>query len=678
MAASDSSPHSKLPGVDDLRQGGILSQRLPGYKERPAQIEMAMAVADALATSRHALIEAPTGVGKSQAYLLPLVRSGKVAVISTANKSLQEQLYYKDIPFVQEHVQHFDASLYKGVNNYLCLDRLGTALAEGLPDMQRQELQQIRAVIEQLAVPYTGDFDQLPLQVSPELRGRINGDSDLCAWSKCRFYSDCYIRQRYEQAQRAQIIVVNHTLLLLDVATGGAILPSHEVIIMDEAHHLEEEATRACATTVRHTQITSLLADKLLRAHAPPKLQEEVMRRAASTLQQLEQQMPATGANTLTLRHPVPQALRLAKSLSTLSAELGEHPPSHQDAQEEVLYQKLVQRIQRLADRVRLVFSVEQLEAYVYVLKREVTPGRHLSSLEGSATPLDVAPWLREQLFDKWLVIGVSATLATASSTRGRSADTEPSLAYYKRRVGLKQHEVIERILPLSYDYRRRALLYVPRDLPEPTYEDHQATPEYIQAVAERMRQLVMVSRGRAFLLFTSQSMLRSVYQILASDLPYPLLRQGDLPRAELIRRFKAERNAVLFGLKSFWTGIDIPGEALSLVVIDRLPFHPPDDPIHEARVARMKARKAKHKDDEDWFMEYVLPQAILILKQGVGRLLRSDEDRGVIAILDPRLLSKGYGKIILRALPPAPLVTRLEEVERFYAHPLPLGKTSP
>ncbi len=499
MAASDSSPRGKYPGVDDLRQGGILSQRLPSYQERPAQIEMAITVAEALAMSRHALIEAPTGVGKSQAYLMPLVRSSKGAIISTANKALQEQLFYKDIPFVQEHVQHFDASLYKGVNNYLCLDRLTTALAEGLPDMQRQELQQISAVIKHLAVPYTGDFDQLPSQVSSELRSRINGDSDLCAWSKCRYYGDCYIRQRYEQAQRAQIIVVNHTLLLLDVATGGSILPSREVIVLDEAHHLEEEATRVCAMNVRYTQVTSLLADKFLRAHAPPKLQEEVMRHAARTWQQLEQQMLATGANTVTLRQAVPQALRLAKSLSTLSAELDEHPPGRRTQQEEVLYQKLVLRTQRLADRMRLVFSVEQPEAYVYVLKREVIPGRHLPSLEGSATPLDVAPWLRERLFDKWpIVIGVSATLATVSPTRGRSADIAPSLAYYKKRVGLEKHEVLERILPLSYDYRHHALLYVPRDLPEPAYDDHQATPEYMQAVAERMRQLVMVSGGRA------------------------------------------------------------------------------------------------------------------------------------------------------------------------------------
>ncbi len=680
MAASNSSPRDRLPGVDDLRQGGILSQRLPGYQERPAQIEMALTVAEALTTGRHALLEAPTGVGKSLAYIVPLVRSGKVAIISTANKALQEQLFYKDIPFVQEHVQHFDASLYKGVNNYLCLKRLATTFAEGLPDAQRQELQQISTVIKNLAVPYTGDFDQLPVQISPELRSRINGDSDQCAWSKCPYYPDCYIRQRYEQAQRAQIIVVNHTLLLLDVATGGAILPSRDVIILDEAHHLEQEATRACATTVRYTQVTSLLADKLLRAHTPLTLQEEGVRCAASTWQQLEQQMSATGANKMTLRQRVPQALRLATSLNTLSVELHEHPPWHQSEQEEVLYQKLVQRTQRLAERVRMVFSVEQPEAYVYVLERQSTPGRHVPSLEGSAIPLDVAPWLKQKLFDKWpVVIGVSATLATVSPTPAGSVDTKPSLAYYKKRVGLDEHTVLERILPLPYDYRHHALLYVPRDLPVPAYDgDHQATPEYMQAVAERMRQLVMVSGGRAFLLFTSQSMLRRVYQTLAPDLPYPLLRQGDLPRAELIRRFKSAGNAVLCGLKSFWEGVDIPGAALSLVVIDRLPFHPPDDPVHQARIARMKARKAKGEDEEDWFAGYVLPQAVLQLKQGVGRLLRTEDDRGVIAILDPRLLTKGYGKSILRALPPAPLVTRMEEVERFIARPLPPRKTSP
>lgn len=666
MDISDSSFPSRRPGVDDLRLGGILSQRLPDYQERPAQIEMAMTVGEALMQGNHAVVEASTGVGKSLGYLLPVVRSGKIALISTSNKALQEQLFYKDIPFVQEHIQSFEASLYKGVNNYLCLDRLETAFTEGFSDAQHKELQRMKAVIENASVPYTGDFDQLPIQLSPALRGRINGDSDLCAWSKCRSFHDCYIRQRYEQAQHAQIIVVNHTLLLLDVATGGAILPKHEVIILDEAHHLEDEATRVCAMTVRDTQVTNLLADKLLRTSTPPKLQSEISRYTAAIWQQLEQQMPVESMKSMTLRQAIPQALKLAKSLNMLSRELDEHPPRHETEQEEVLYQKLVQRIQRLAERIDHVFGVKQPEAFVYLLKRELPSGHGNPSFEVSATPLDVAPWLKQMLFDRWPVISVSATLTTVSPRPSRSVNTEPSFAYYKKRVGLETYNVLERLLPVPYDYQHHALLYVPRDLPEPIYNDQQALYEYRQAVAERMRRLVMASQGRAFLLFTSKDMLGWTYQTLAANLPYPLLRQEDLPRAELIRRFKSAHNAVLFGLKSFWEGVDIPGEALSLVVIDRLPFHPPDDPVHEARIARMKARQ------EAWFAGYVLPQATLQLKQGVGRLLRSDDDRGVIAILDPRLLTRSYGKSILYALPPAPLVTSMEKVEHFYLQPLP------
>jgi Rad3-related DNA helicase len=652
---------SDLPGVADLRQGGILSQRLPGYQERPSQIEMATLVAEGLSQEKHALLEAPTGVGKSLAYLIPLVRSGKVAIVSTANKALQEQLYYKDIPFVQEHLQHFEAALVKGIANYVCLDRLATERTEGTLDTQRWECRRLCEVIADPVRTFPGDFDTLGFQLPGDLRGSICADTDLCAWSKCPCFGECYVRQMREQAQRARVIVVNHTLLLLDVLAEGAILPSRDVIVLDEAHHLEEEATRAFTRTVAYSHVTRLLARKTLRAHTPVKLQEEVLRQAGEVWQQLEERLPITAVNKAPLHWPIQGGLSLAASLTDLAEALRQQPPLSQTEKEEVLYQKLIQSAYNLAERVRMIGTVDRPEQYVYYLERVTPTSNRAPYIEVSAAPLDVAAWLQEKLFDRWPTVCVSATLATTGPHPLKPGGPGSHFAYFKKRVGLEQHETLERILPPTFDYRCHALLYTPRDLPEPSYGNTQTAQGYMRAVAQRMLQLVKVSRGRAFLLFAGQRMLDQVYGEISAHIPYLLLRQGDLPRAELVRQFKEAGNAVLFGVKTFWEGVDVPGQALSLVVIDRLPFEPPDDPVHQARVARMKAR------GENWFREYVLPQVILQLKQGVGRLLRADDDRGVMAILDARLHTRGYGKSVLRTLPPAPLVTSFEEVERFF-----------
>ena len=667
MESPRSSPTSKhgrasdLPGVSDLRQGGVLSRQLPGYRERPAQIEMATLVAQALHKEKHALLEAPTGVGKSLAYLVPLVRSGKVAIVSTANKALQEQLFYKDIPFIQEHLQPFEAALVKGIANYVCLDRLATERTEGTLDTQCREWRWLLEVIEDPACAFRGDFETLGFQLPGDLRGSICGDADLCAWSKCPYFSECYVRQMREQAQRAQVIVVNHTLLLLDVLAEGAILPNRDVIILDEAHHLEEEATRAFTQTVAYSHFTHLLARKTLRAHSPVKLQEEVLRQATEVWQHLEERLPLTGVNKAPLHWPLQGGVRLATSLTDLAEALRQQPPLSPTNKEAVLYQKLIQSTLNLAERMRMICTVDRPEEYVYYLERISPLGKRTPYIEVSAAPLDVATWLAEKLFDRWPTVCVSATLATGGQRPLKSGGSGPHFAYFKKRVGLQQHHTLERILPPTFDYQHNALLYTPRDVPEPSYGDTQAAQDYMRTVAQRMLHLVNLSRGRAFLLFASRRTLDQVYGEISAHIPYPLLRQGELPRAELVRRFKEAGNAVLFGVKTFWEGIDIPGKALSLVVIDRLPFEPPDDPVHQARVARMKAR------GENWFREYVLPQVILQLKQGVGRLLRADHDRGVMAILDARLHTRGYGKSVLLALPAAPVVTDLDEVEQFF-----------
>jgi len=650
-----------VSGVADLRQGGLLAQQLPGYQERSAQIAMADLVAQALSSKQHAIVEAPTGTGKGMAYLIPMVRSGKTAIISTATKALQEQLFHKDIPFVQRHIQPFAVALVKGFGNYLCLDRLQEARATLLSPTQRPLIDHLVALSDDPAGSFQGDLDTLDMPLPDDLRSRVNGDRDECAWNKCEFFPRCYLRQMREQAQHAQIIVVNHTLLLLDALAAGAILPTREMIVIDEAHHLEDEAARAATITVKASQVTSVLALKAVQAHTPLALRNEIAACLARVWRQFEETLSSAKKDSFALREPLPDGLHLAVLLQRLAETLAQHSPAPQTEKEAILAQKRVQRIHRLSEQVQRVCAVDHLESWVYALEWEQAPGQQTATVTASATPLDVSSWLKTHLFDQTPTICTSATLATVSTGQGR----KPTFAYFKRRVGLDKADTLERILPLTFDYQHRALLYVPGDLPAPVYDDAQAVEQYVHAIATRMERLVNISQGRAFLLFSSQRMLNQVYDRIASRLSYPVLRQGDLPRFLLVQRFRQQRGSVLFGLKTFWEGVDVVGDALSLVVIDKLPFEPPDEPVHAARIAQMISR------GEDWFGAYVLPQAVLQLKQGVGRLLRSQEDRGVMAILDSRLRTRGYGGRVLEALPPAPLTNSLKDVEHFYASPV-------
>ncbi|WP_069804294.1 helicase C-terminal domain-containing protein [Thermogemmatispora onikobensis] len=649
----------------DLRQGGILSRRLPGYEERPAQIAMAELVARALEQRHHAILEAATGTGKSLAYLVPIVRSGRVAIISTANKALQEQLFYKDIPFVQQHIKPFEAALVKGMGNYLCLDRLESERLGMQLYAKNREFRRLYELTQDPGADFNGDIESLDFPLSADLRSRVVAERDQCAWSKCPFFFDCYVRQMRLRAEQAQIIVVNHTLLLLDAALEGHLLPERDIIVLDEAHHLEEEATRAFTITISPNQIRTLLAQRMLKEHSRLSLQDEAERAWLTTWRRLEQLARSYGPGArLNLQEPLEEGLQLATVIAQLADSLRQERPRDLPEKESTLYDRLLKRTQNLAEHIRTVFAVNHPERYVYYLERVMQPGQRGSHIEVSAAPLDVTSWLREKLLKTPVLIFTSATLATTGPHPLRPEEKGPHFAYFRQRIGLSYEEmpeVEEQILPPTFDYEQNALLYLPRHLPEPAYGGGEAVRRYIEAIAAEMLHLVNASQGRAFLLFSSQRMLDAVYELLqGSALPFRLLRQGDWPRSELLRQFRAEP-ALLFGLKSFWEGVDIPGEALSLVVIDKLPFDPPDDPVHAARIALMKAA------GENWFGSYVLPQAVLRLKQGLGRLLRTREDRGVMAILDSRIYTKSYGRLILQALPPARRTDRLEEVYRFF-----------
>lgn len=647
----------------DLRQGGSLSRSLPGYEERPAQIDMATLVARSLTQHVPAIIEAGTGTGKSLAYLVPIVRSGKVAIISTANKALQEQLFYKDIPFVQQHISQFEAALVKGVSNYVCRDRVENERVGMQFYSKNREFQRLLDIVNDPESSFSGDFETLGFQLPNDLRGRVSTDSDQCAWNKCGFFSECYVRQMRERAEMAQVIVVNHTLLLLDAAIGGFLLPERDVIVLDEAHHLEEEATRSFTVTVSPVQIQTLLAQRMLKDFSAPRLQDEVFKAAQETWETLMVVADPGYKGRVNLEAPLEEGLRLASVLSDLADSLRKQRPKDMPEKEGQFFEKLLKRTQNLAENARTVFSVSQQQQFVYFVDRVESSGSRTFQLQASAAPLDVNTWLKERLFEKCPVICTSATLATVSLNAARAEDKEANFAYFRRSIGLDSShyaDTLEGILPLTFDYEHNALLYLPRDLPAPTYGI--GSEDYMKAIAREMYRLVKLSRGRAFLLFSSRRMLERAYELMQPHLSFPLLKQGDMTRIELTRRFREAEGAVLFGLKSFWEGVDIAGDALSLVVIDKLPFDPPDDPVHEARVNQMKAA------GENWFGAYVLPQAVLRLKQGIGRLLRTRTDRGVMAILDTRLHTKGYGKQVLSALPPAQRTSSLRDVERFFA----------
>ncbi len=643
----------------DLTQGGALSESLPDYEERAAQVEMAELVAHALENNHHAVVEAGTGTGKSLAYLLPIVRSGKVAIISTANKNLQEQLFYKDIPFVQKHIQDFRAALIKGMGNYLCLDRFEKENSDLLPFQRSPAFDRLLHFLQESekgpgsgeSESFDGDLDLMPFPVPGEIRARVAADSEQCAWSKCNWFSECYVREMRQRARSAQIIIVNHTLLLLDAAMDGWLLPEREVVVIDEAHHLEEEATRAFTVTVSPGRVQSLFQQRRLKDHVDPMLFQEAGQRNVVAWDRLASIADPGFKNRALLTQPFQEGLHLAEIIDSVAEELKYRRPDNMDDKEEQLYDKLIKRARNLASDLRVAFAVEDLKSRVYYVEREPGPRgqeKGLRQLSVSAAPLSITELLQTQLFEKINTIATSATLAVGGD-----------FGFFRRRVGAL-NKVVERVLPPTFDYPNNALLYLPRGLPEPKYGADNRV--YIEALTREMAQLVRASRGRAFLLFSSHKTMMDVYEHILEVTDFPLLLQGDFSRIELIKRFRTTPNAVLFGLKSFWEGVDIAGEALSLVVIDKLPFDPPDDPVHEARVKLMK------EANEDWFNGYVLPQATLRLKQGLGRLIRTKEDRGVMAILDARLYTKYYGSRVVAALPPARKTMKIEDVEKFFA----------
>jgi len=642
MAATGNKKTEKAPLERVFGPGGWLSRRHPNYEYRPGQLEMAESVEAASENRRHLIVEAGTGTGKTLAYLVPMMRTGQRVVISTGTKNLQEQLFFKDIPFLRKLFPDVRVALMKGRQNYLCRQKLydigKQPVLNGLEEVaQYPRLRQWEAKTE------VGDRAELPwLPDASELWTKVDARRETCTGQKCPQFERCFITLMHQRAAASDLIIVNHHLFFADLALRGteaaSLLPDYEALVFDEAHDIEDVATQYFGLQVSNYRVEELARDTEATLKVKGLKSAEVLhavaelRRRADTFFGLfpnaETRANFDHREAFLQVHGSAYG-SLLNALVLLETELGRL----KDRPEEV--NNLMRRAVELRQGFQAVMEGKE-RSMVYWWERR---GRGVF-LE--ATPIDVAPILRERLFESVpTVILTSATLAVGGN-----------FDFLKRRLGIDNAK--ERILDSHFDYPSQAMLYTPLHLPDPR------EPTFARLAAEEVVQLLKATRGRAFVLFTSHQQMREVFERVRPHLRYPMLIQGSMPRTEMLERFRNTPHAVLFGTSSFWQGVDVQGEQLSAVVIDRLPFAVPSDPVIAARIRQI------NEEGGNAFMEYQVPQAVLALKQGFGRLIRSQADRGVLAILDHRMMRKQYGKTFLESLPRYRMTNRLDEVKGF------------
>jgi ATP-dependent DNA helicase DinG len=649
---SDDRGHSGAPAAMqvDMREvfgpGGLLERSMiGGYEHRAAQLEMAEMVHDAFQTRHHAIVEAGTGTGKTLAYLLPAICSGRRVVISTATKSLQEQLYQKDIPFLKKHfAPNLKVAVMKGRANFLCRSKLHQ-MAESPMLKGMEELDALRQMREWAKLTETGDRAELTfLPDESDLWARLDARRDTCTGQKCSDFNECFVTAMHGRARQADIIIVNHHLFFADLALKhddfGSILPEYSAVVFDEAHEIEDVASDYFGRQISNYRFEELARDadqtlRILKIGSPGLLRRTQRLRERSRVF-FESFPPRDG------RFPFSRTEREAfieqhheaytgltdalKSLETEFAALTQKP-------EELT--RLGRRSFELRQELGFLFESNERN-FVYWYERR-NKGVFLA-----ATPIDVSQILRERLFEQFDTV----VLTSATLTVGNRFD------YIRQRLGLDNAK--ERTLPPEFQYGEQALFYLPQRMPDVR------DAGFAARAADEILRLLELSEGRAFCLFTSYAQMKDLYERVSARSPYPLMLQGTAPRSALLERFKVTPNAVLFATASFWQGVDVPGEQLSCVIVDRLPFAVPSDPIVAARV------NALNEEGRNAFAEYQLPQAVLALKQGFGRLIRAKTDRGVLSLLDNRIQRMAYGKIFMESLPKYATTNELDAVERF------------
>ncbi len=609
--------------TDVFAPGGALAATLPGFEARAEQAALGAAVASALETGEHLVAEAGTGTGKSLAYLLPALASGRTVVVATATKALQEQLLAKDVPAAARALgREVTVAVLKGRQNYLCRRQLQSFGPMLLRDPRDEEAYE--ALRPWIAETETGDRAELPFEPSETLWAELAVGADRCSGRRCPLLSTCFAEAARARAGEAELVIANHALYFADIAADGGVLPEHDAVIFDEAHRLEETAATWLGGRVSRTGLHRLALDveRACRDANEPYPAHALDRIAHAGDRLLRAVAPPSGRRRLR-EIPVESALVLVDALAALASAL--------EGRAEGLDQ-LSRRTLGIAAQVEACLEPAGLERVVWAEPDAL-----------AWAPVEVGRELRERLWED----GPTAILVSATLTTGEDA------TFVRRRLGLDHAR--ELVVGSPFDFREQALLYVPATMPDPRSEG------FTERVADEVVALLGLSRGRALVLTSSYRALEVLSRRVRGSVPYDVLVQGEAPRERLLERFRAEVDSVLLATSTFWQGVDIPGESLSLLVIDKLPFSAPGDPLHEARCEAVEAQGG------DWFRDYALPSAMLQLRQGFGRLIRSHEDEGVVAILDPRLRTKPYGRAFLAALPHCPLVEDRAAVAAFF-----------